>query len=294
KADGSNCETAADGFCDTAPDYISQGGWDCNSNVEYQDSLLDPDSTRLAVPGTNFMSYADDRCASTFTPEQLTAMQTNLTFRNDLREDNSGDGAIAALGEDLNLIFPEDGARTEWSNYVELEWSSVPNADFYLVQLNVNRNFGGSVFRSFFTKDTTAIIDEGLVANRRYYWRVRPINAYLTSSEFGEEIWDFRTGRNAVSSIDPTLDAAITLAPNPVYGGQDLRITGRDLGIGGKLTYELIDPAGRILLSRENISVAAATGFSERIETTELPAGVYFLRLRLDDKLVTRRVMVTP
>ncbi|MEM9261757.1 MAG: zinc-dependent metalloprotease, partial [Bacteroidota bacterium] len=293
RADSSNCATAADGFCDTAPDYLMER-WSCNKNEEYRDSLLDPDSTRFAVPGVNFMSYANDLCQATFTEEQMEAMQTNLTFRNDIRDNTDGSPAIAANGEDLNLILPEDGARTEWSNYVELEWSSVPNADFYLVQLNVNRNFGGSVFRNFFTKDTTAIVEEGLVANRRYYWRVRPINGYLPSSEFGDEIWEFRTGRNAVSSIDPTLDAAITLAPNPVYGGQDLRITGRDLGVGGKLTYELIDPAGRILLSRENISVAASTGFSERIETAGLPAGVYFLRLRLDDKLVTRRVMVTP
>lgn len=293
RADSSNCATAADGFCDTAPDYLMER-WSCNGNTEYRDSLLDPDSVRIAVPGVNFMSYANDLCQATFTEEQMEAMQTNLMFRNDIRDNTDGSPAIAANGEDLSLILPEDGERTEWANYVELEWNSVPNADFYLVQLNVNRNFGGSVFRNFFTKDTTAILEEGLVANRRYYWRVRPINGYLPSSEFGEEIWEFRTGRNAVSSIDPTLAAAISLAPNPVFGGQDLRITGRDLGVSGKLTYQLIDPAGRVLLSRENLSVAAAAGFSERIETAGLPAGVYFLRLRLDDKLVTRRVMVTP
>jgi hypothetical protein len=59
------------------------------------------------------------------------------------------------------------------------------------------------------------------------------------------------------------------------------------------MTYELIDAAGRILLSRKNLSVNTA-GFSERIETTGMPAGVYFLRIRLNEKLVTRRVVVTP
>jgi hypothetical protein len=58
------------------------------------------------------------------------------------------------------------------------------------------------------------------------------------------------------------------------------------------MNYELIDPVGRILLSRENFNVSA-TGFSERIETAGLAAGVYFLRLRLNEKLVTKRVVIT-
>ncbi|MEM1359194.1 MAG: zinc-dependent metalloprotease, partial [Bacteroidota bacterium] len=283
------------GFCDTPPDYLFiQSGWNCNSNGEYQDSLTDPDGIRFAVPGNNYMSYSSSACQDGFSAEQITVMQTSLAFQSGIREDNSQVGAVPADGADMNLLFPEDRSTTEWSNFVELEWNSVPNADLYMIQLNVNRNFGGSVFRTFFTRDTTAIVEEGLVADRRYYWRVRPLNAYQVDSDFGDQVWQFRTGENAVSSIDPALDAAITLMPNPVNGGQDLRISGRDLGVSGQLNYQLIDPAGRILLSRENISVAASTGFSERIETAELPAGVYFLRLRLNDKLVTRRVMVTP
>jgi len=291
RTDSSNCNLAADGFCDTAPDYLMQR-WPCTGNGIYRDSLLDPDSVRFAVPAWNIMSYANDNCVTGFSEEQKTAMLTNLDGRLGL-VNNVGASTDAADGSQLNLIFPENNSRTDYYNEVELEWSSVPNADFYIVQYNSINNFGGAVLASFFVTDTTAIISNGLSANRDYFWRIRPVNRYVVGSDFGDQVWRFRTGRDAVSSIDPALNAAITVAPNPVLGGQDLRISGRELGTSGEMTYELIDAAGRILLSRANIAVSAA-GFNERIETEQLPAGMYFLRLRLNDKLVSRRVVVTP
>ncbi len=140
--------------------------------------------------------------------------------------------------------------------------------------------------------DTSLIIDEGLVDNARYYWRVRPFNRYQVEGGFGEQLFRFRNGDFPVNTIDAALNAAITVAPNPVAGGQDLRINGRDLGLNGNLTYDLIDAAGRVPTSRENLPVAAA-GFNERLATGNLPAGVYFPRLRLNDKLVTKRVVLT-
>ncbi|MEO0732096.1 MAG: T9SS type A sorting domain-containing protein, partial [Bacteroidota bacterium] len=289
--DGSNCAEAADGFCDTPPDYLMER-WSCNGNGEYRDSLLDPNSTRFAVPGVNFMSYANDLCQATFTDEQQGAMFTSLASNRNIREQEDDGGNVAADPADMNLLFPENNATTEFSNQVELTWNAVPNADYYLVQVNGNNNFGGAVLNSFFTSDTTFTLTRGIVANRRYFWRVRPVNAFYPSGDFGSQIWRFRTGRNPVSSIDPGLNAAITVAPNPVSGGQELQINGQDLGVGGTLNYELIDPAGRVLT--QNQLTVAATGFSERLDTDALAAGVYSLRLRLAGKLVTRRIVVTP
>jgi hypothetical protein len=141
--------------------------------------------------------------------------------------------------------------------------------------------------------DTSIVFDEGLTDNQRYYWRVRPFNRYHVEGDFGEQVFRFRNGDFPVNTIDAALNSAISLAPNPVSGGQDLRIIGQDLGLNGNLTYDLIDAAGRVLVTRENLPVAAA-GFNERIETGSLPAGVYFLRLRLNEKLVTKRVVITP
>ncbi|TXF90719.1 T9SS type A sorting domain-containing protein [Neolewinella aurantiaca] len=290
RVDGSNCEDAADGFCDTSPDYLMQR-WACNGVQEYQDSLTDPDSIRFAVPATNIMSYALDGCIEGFSEEQKTAMQTNLAARQ--IADNSGDGRVAADGDEMNLLLPEDNATLEVSDFVELVWNSVPNADYYIVQLNTSTNFNGAVLQSFIVTDTTAIIEDDLSPNTRYYWRVRPFNRYVIDSDFGDQKFRFKNGEFPTATIDAELNAAITVAPNPVSGGQELRIDGQDLGQSGNMTYQLIDAAGRVLVSRENVSVTSA-GFNERIETAGMPAGVYFLRIRLNDKLVSRRVVVTP
>jgi len=289
RMDSSNCLDAADGFCDTAPDYLMQR-WTCNGDGMYRDSLLDPDSTRFAVSGFNVMSYALDNCIGGFSEEQKTAMQTDLA-RRQLAND-SGAGAVAANGDDMNLLLPEHLSTLEVSDRVELIWNSVPNADYYVVQLNNSSNFNGEVLRSFLVSDTIAVIENGLQPNQRYFWKVRPLNSYVVESEFGEQTFRFKNGEFATSTIDAALDAAITASPNPVSAGRELLVTGRDLGRNGSMSLELIDAAGRVLVSRESINVNAA-GFTERVPTEGLPTGVYFLRLRLNNRLVTKRVMVT-
>lgn len=292
RTDGSNCEDAADGFCDTAPDYLMER-WACNIAGEYRDSLTDPDSIRFAVPAQNIMSYASDACVNTFSEEQKTAMITNMSTRSDFSSNSSGEGAVAANGEDMNLLLPEHNVTLPYNNFVELVWNETPNADFYIVQMNRSNNFNGNILFTRVVTDTSVVFDEGLLDNTRYYWRVRPFNAYQVESDFGDQVFRFRNGDFPVNTIDAALNAAITIAPNPVAGGQDLRIIGQDLGLSSNLTYDLIDASGRVLLTRENLPVAAA-GFNERIETGTLPAGVYFLRLRMNEKLVTKRVVITP
>lgn len=287
--DGSNCLEAADGFCDTKPDFLMQR-WQCNGNVEYRDSLLDADSTRFAVSARNIMSYALDGCVEGFTPEQQMAMTTNLAVRGigtTLAEEPA-----PADEELLALMLPEHNATLEVSDYVELVWNSVPRADYYVVQLNSSSNFNGTVLQSFFTTDTTAVITEGLTERVRYYWRVRPINRFNIDSDFGDDVFRFRNGDRLTSTIDAALDAGVRVVPNPVSGGRALSLTGTDLGSNGTLNVELISPAGRVLQQR-NLRVNGGA-FATQLDTADLPAGVYFVRLRLDDKLVTRRVMVTP
>ena len=287
--DGSNCETAADGFCDTAPDYLMEP-WTCSNGV-YPDSLTDPNGDRFVVTGANIMSYANDGCVESFSEEQKGAMITDLDNRLGL-VDNSNPETEPADANNLVQISPENNEELPVNDFVELVWSSVSNADYYIVQVHSSSNLNGAVLITEITSDTTLIIEEELVARRRYYWRVRPVNRYEVASDFGEVI-RFRNGEFATGTIDQALNAAVTVAPNPVSGGQSLRVNGRDLGSSGSLNIELMNAAGQVVVSRQQANVNAA-GFREDISTANLPAGVYFLRLRLNERLVTRRVVVTP
>lgn len=284
-----NCENAGDGFCDTAADYLMQR-WICN-NLGESDSLTDPNGVRFVVAGTNVMSYSNDNCQTGFSDDQRAAMLANLNGRPGLI-DNENVVTEGPDGSALVQIYPEDDETIPANNFVELKWNSVPNADFYILQLHSNPNLEGAVLLTEYVSDTTFTITEGLIARRRYYWRVRPVNNYVYESDFSETI-RFRNGEFPVATIDHALDAAITVAPNPVHGGRVLRISSRDLGTTGTLNLELIGASGRVVVSRPGLSVSA-NGFEQTIETGSLPQGVYFLRLRLNDRLVTRRVVVTP
>ncbi|NJB84892.1 hypothetical protein GGR26_000637 [Lewinella marina] len=289
RVDGSNCEDAADGFCDTPPDYLPER-WRCNAQGIYPDSLLDPDSTRFAVQAENIMSYAFDGCVESFSPSQITAMNTNLGGRLGLEQRNTPSFAPARAA-DLTLLSPANNETVQFSDSVQLVWNSVPNADFYLVQLHISQNFNGSVYTSFFTSDTATVIKDILNPNTRYYWRVRPVNRYDVSGSFSG-YQRFRNGMYTTATVDASLDAGISIAPNPTAAGAPLAINGKDLGAGGELTVQLIDLAGRVLVDQPRRRVGQQ--FTTQLPTDGLAPGTYFVRLRLDDRLVTRRIVVTP
>ena len=293
RVDGSNCEQAADGFCDTTPDYLMQR-WGCNGTREYPDSLLDPDSTRFAVPAFNVMSYAFDRCVNGFTNDQQAAMFANLNSRRNLIRPNVID-TFAADVADFEIEAPLNRTRLPFGNPVTFTWKSVPNADFYAIEINQNSNFTGAVAFTTVVYDTTLILDNILQENRLYYWRVRPVNNFVVNGAFSD-VFAFRNGRGQAppsATIDAAFNAALTVAPNPVAGGMDLRVDAQDLASNGTLEYALIDATGREVYQRTGISITGR-GFSERIPTARFSPGMYFLRLRLNGKLVTRRVIVTP
>lgn len=288
RLDSTNCTTAGDGFCDTPPDYLMER-WRCDAGGIFPDSLTDPSGRRFIVTGENIMSYANDACVNTFSEEQKGAMLTELDSRLGL-VDNSNPSLVPANADDLVQIAPENNEQLPVSDFVELAWNNVPNADYYVVQVHTSSNLNGAVLITEITRDTTLVI-ETLQARRRYWWRVRPVNSYETRSEFGTTR-RFRNGEFTTSTIDQALDAAITIAPNPLSGGRPLRISGRELGKGGQLDIALMNAAGQIVAIRQQSAPAA--GFNEHLSTEGLPAGIYFLRLRLDERLVTRRIVLTP
>lgn len=289
RVDGSNCKDAADGFCDTEPDYLPQR-WTCNGQGVFADTLRDPDSTAFLVPGRNIMSYSDDRCVEEFSQEQITAMTTNLGGRLDLA-DRVTPTFTAARGEDQLLLSPDNRARLDFSDTVELRWNAVADADLYILQVNNNPNFNGSVYTSYIVNDTAQVILGDILKPRlTYYWRVRPVNRYDVSGDFSE-VFSFRNGVTT-ATIDPALEAAITLSPNPVRPGTDLRIEG-ELNQGKTLSYQLMDATGRQLGQQTTITLSGS-GFTRYLPTGGLSAGIYFLRITVDGRLATKRIVVTP
>ncbi len=293
KAGETNCDTASDGFCDTPPDYLAFR-WSCNSAGVYADSLLDPDSVRIAVPAWPIMGYSNNACRSTFSEEQAAAMRANILFRGDHAQCIPF-GNTAAVGEDINLLYPENGDNLSVTDELsaELRWTSIPNADFYVVQLNRTPFFGQALLKEITVTDTSLLITEadGLQFNRRIYWRILPINRFQPVSE-PTEIYNFRITELLSATQDPVLASAIQLFPNPAaMGTQHLVVRASGLEQASQLRISVFNLQGQLL--REAQTIWAGGGRLEYpLAIDNLTAGVYFLRLQQDDRIVTKRFVI--
>lgn len=293
KADSSNCATAGDGFCDTPADYIADR-WPCNSAGMYADSLLDPDSIKFAVPAYNIMSYALDNCVTNFTDEQRDAMVANANSRGNLQLDpNPNPSAPSAA--DMQLLSPENGdieAIDELA--VQLNWTAVEGADFYLVQINRTPFFGSVLHQEIVVYDTSVVLTatNSIDLGVRYYWRILPqSNCALDISASGSR--NFRITDIVSATIDPALDAALRVFPNPAKAGeQTLNIRARHLTNNSPAQLELFQLDGKLLLEAKDISTSAGQLHYE-LPVQQLATGVYFLRLRQGGRMVNRRVVIT-
>ncbi len=134
RVDGSNCHFAADGFCDTPPDYLAVR-WSCNGNGTSPTTQHDPADQVFQSEGSFIMNYANDDCQTRFSLEQQQAMRA---FLYDQRAHWI-----------LVFIPPLPGQVTEVPNQVapingeiqnvfaaELSWEVVPEATQYVVQVS--------------------------------------------------------------------------------------------------------------------------------------------------------------
>lgn len=217
--DGSNCTFAADGFCDTPPDYLSFG-WQCNGNFESQQLQKDPNNIDFRSDGTNIMSYSFDACQSRFTNDQIMAMRANIysTKSSYLYNQNPTKDTITQLP---TLTSPVAGA-TEPVNQVSLNWSSVTGATKYLVEVSLFASF--SILQGeYLVSGTSFQIPAGdLLENRTYNWRVKPFNEGYTCAGYTSKE-TFFTG-SPVNTISITKEATWSIFPNPINAQQPLLI----------------------------------------------------------------------
>lgn len=174
--DGSNCAFAADGFCDTPPDYLAIGGWQCNAQGLSNILQKDPNGVDFRSDATNIMAYSSDACSYQFSPQQIAAMRAYLQTERAayLFNQNPKRDTITATA---NMLSPIAG-QVEQYDYVQLEWEAVPNATHYIVQVSRLNSFSFIEYNAL-TTDTSVIVTN-LQNQKNYYWRVKAFNQGYT------------------------------------------------------------------------------------------------------------------
>ncbi len=281
--DGSNCHLAADGFCDTPPDYLASR-WVCNGNSESSDIQTDPSGATFQSDGTLIMSYADDACSYRFSEEQIAAMRANLIEeRPEWLYDQSADDPVTGTAE---LIAPVQEELVQYNN-VLLEWGEVPNATHYVVEVSRLPTFPATITEDYIINGTSLTIGN-LLNQKKYYWRVRAFNPQHFCAPFSaHEI--FRT-ENLVAVNEPDMITHFEVFPTMVQPGAFLR-----LEVAAKQSFsgevQLYNYLGALSAANRYDFSAGNNRFDFKIHEN-LPAGIYVLSLSVDGKFVSGKILV--
>ncbi len=277
RADGSNCQTAGDGFCDTPADYLADR-WTCpyNGNV-----LIDPVGDTVIPDGTQIMSYSNDACQTSFSNSQNNAMRAFIaTNRSNLV--NQGSPATIPATQSPNLISPTDNAAAIPANQVTLEWQSLPSANLYHVEVSRISAFALHEFNNVTTSTSITVPD--LLPGRTYYWRVTAMNTGNTCTRLSSGTFSFAT--TEPTGIGPTeVLKGVKVYPNPAQQGAPLLV---DLS-----TYPLLDGAMQLYsMDGRLVHQEVIGGNYLSIPTGKLAQGVYQLRITSVEGQYTQRVVI--
>lgn len=272
KVDGSNCRLAADGFCDTRPDYLALR-WPCGQDSFSSTRQLDPDSSSFLSDGRWIMSYSFDNCNLGFSEEQILAMHANLKEQKPgYIEDQTLPQTIPGV---VQLVSPLDEELVPYQE-VELLWENLGDGIQYVLEVSRISTFG--FLETQEVLDTNAYILNGLQLNRRYYWRVTPFDHYNFCADF-PIVREFTT-QDVTSTQNFKLDGV-----DITYTTNQLRI---DLTtISEKSEMELMDLQGRILRFEP-----LAPGVVNLISLNDVLTGVYVIAVRSGNSLKNYKIFI--
>ncbi len=278
KIDGSNCDYAADGFCDTKPDYLSIR-WSCESSGFSSVEQTDPNGEKFQSDGTLIMSYALDNCGNRFSPEQIGAMKANLI---DEKSSYLGNEAVvdATSEDEVEVITPEFLAEAYYKD-VYLEWEPIENASLYLVQVTRLSSFAGSVFDTIINTNYITL-PELKFKNHKHYFRVKAFNEYnfcteyITSGGF--------TTTEVETNVEDEVLSDIRIRPTLLSSGEILNIE-NETGIEIDMTVTN--------LVGQNVYQKTSKEKLQQISTDYWNNGVYLVTIKRGSSILTRKIALT-
>lgn len=281
--DGTNCHIAADGFCDTTPDYLA-GRWTCDDNSQSSTVQTDPNGVQFVSDGTLIMSYSDDECQARFSEEQIAAMRANLFDEKPHLLYNQEPG-IALPSEPLALYSPVEGELAQFDD-VFFEWEEVEGATSYFVQ--ISRFSAFNVFDEYEVTSSSLVVNN-LQNDKTYYWRVRPYNDYSFCTVFSEN-GTFETGEvTAIRSLGKASE--VSVYPNLLNKREAITVsltTPQSL----QLQVQLINTFGQIVTNRSFSTLSGNNQF-QVVLPQNLTPGTYLIRLSIEAESITEKIVIT-
>lgn len=288
RVNGTNCTQAADRICDTPPDY-NFGLPDTDNNCKYEGSggqfAKDPLGVVVDPMEENMMGYFNGCNPFVFTAQQkaIIAADINASDRNYL--DNTFVPAATSIETPTDLLIaPANNGQAVFNNVI-LEWKPVTGATYYLVEVDITSLFGSVQLQTFVVSGTTQTITN-LLNNKKYYWRVRPFNEYVTCAAARTGI--FNTATTSTENIEGL--TAMQVSPNPVAEGESARLT-VSTETGFEASVRVFNAEGRPVYTQEGL-VFPQGNTTVELPLTGLPNGMYFVALQNGQGQTMRKLTV--
>ena len=184
-----------------------------------------------------------------------------------------------------NLVSPLDSAVQTFTNPV-FTWNSVPFADNYRLQVATSNTFSSFTL----VVDQTGLTDtvrqvQPLLANTRYYWRVRSYSGALPGLYSAK--FTFETGTVAGLHGQDGNSSTLRMYPNPA--DRQVVIEMDPTTNAGPVQISLTDLAGRQTAPAELYPIQ---DLRYSIDVSILPAGMYLCRIRIGDEMHYQRLVI--
>ena len=276
--DKSNCATAADQLCDTPPDYnfgFTANG--CNFNQQ----IRDINNALIETQKDNQMGYFNNCAKYVFTPNQITRMTNSLmsTSRSYVRLNyvpNTNPITTIPTFVNFQAVIPT-------YNNVVLQWTPVPNATHYIVEITDGRSTRTMI------QNGTSIRSTELEANKSYFIRVRPFNEYFTDTRI--LIGTFKTGNILSSVTSDEMDMLkVDVLGNPVTVGNQEIMFNIHSTMEFNAAFKLFDAQGKMNYI-ETKKVENGT-FLHRIPTNNLNQGLHILSIESEYGRIIKKIMI--
>lgn len=280
-----NCQIAADGFCDTKPDYnfgIFAGG--CTMPFP----AFDPDSVALdpASSADNYMSYFGDNCTNSFSNEQKDAIVLDVISRGyDLLPDPS----LLEVSQAPVLTWPNETSPSPYTT-AQLRWEAVPNATLYTVTIDrmINGTFVSRVGQ-WVTHENTLWV--GLTPNHQFRWTVRATNSIdfcdnnAASADFVTYDWEVGVDQLGDSGLND-----MRLFPNPANRQAPVALE-LDVTQHIEATISITNSLGQRVMPRQQLVLVQGTNV-EQLDLSMLATGMYFVTVETSEGRTTRKLML--
>lgn len=277
--DGSNCENSGDFLCDTPADYMFPTN-NCTYNLQVKDAhgdLLNPDLN-------NIMNYAFNCDEYYFSPDQVEVVNNSLfsSARSYVRPNYTPN--LQIVDSAPTLISPASSETIETYNNVPLEWSEVPGADYYLVEIT-SPTVG--TFTYIVTENSMTVTD--LAPGKTYLWRVLPYNEYSTCRGFTSQKI-FKTGDSVNDTFEiPNLEEW-NIVPNPVSGDGTLSVNVISTE-PIEVSVNLYTMTGQLVQGYPHQKLGNGTSTFE-MALNGIPSGIYLVTLQSEQGYETKRVSI--